>query len=154
MKQILAGFLILLLRVSAPAQSSGHLSIEECYTLSRQHYPLFKQTEVIVKSKEYSVDNIAKAWYPQVNLNGQATYQSDVTEIPIKLPNISIESPSKDQYKIYAEVNQTLYDGGISKQQKKLFENSEEIEKQKIDVELYKLKDRVNQLFFGILANR
>ncbi len=151
MKRILASCLILLVHTMVSAQSAIPLSIEECYRLSTQHYPLLKQTDVIMKSRDYSIDNLSKAWYPQVNLNGQASYQSDVTQIPIKLPNIYIETPSRDQYKVYAEVNQLLYDGGIGKQQKLLLENSEMIEAQKIEIELYKLKERINQLFFGIL---
>lgn len=151
MKRIIASCIILLAHTIASAQSSHPLSIEECYKLSRQHYPLLKQMDVIIKSREYSIDNISKAWYPQVNLNGQASYQSDVTQIPIKLPNIIIENPGRDQYRVYAEVTQSLYDGGISKQQKQLLENSTTIEAQKVDIELYKLKERITQLFFGIL---
>lgn len=151
MKRIIASCTVLLAHTIASAQSSHSLSIEECYRLSRHHYPLLKQTDVIIKSREYSIDNISKAWYPQVNLNGHASYQSDVTQIPIKLPNINIENPGRDQYKIFAEVSQSLYDGGISKQQKLLLKNSATIEAQKIEIELYKLKERITQLFFSIL---
>jgi outer membrane protein TolC len=142
---------LLLAYLATLAQPSGVLSIEECYKLAREHYPLVRQTEVLLKASEYSIDNISKSWYPQVNFNGQVSYQSDVTEIPIKLPNVYIESPSRDQYKAFAEITQSLYDAGISKQQKKIVENTEMVEQQKIEVELYKLKDRINQLFFGVL---
>jgi outer membrane protein TolC len=151
MKRILANCLVLPACLVALAQSPGRFTIDECYSLARQHYPLLKQTEVILKSKEYSIENISKGWFPQVNLNGQVSYQSDVTEIPVKLPNVTIEHPSRDQYKVYAEVTQSLYDGGISKQQKQLLETSEAVEQQKLEVEIYKLKDRINQLYFGIL---
>ncbi len=151
MKRILISCMILLAYITVPAQTSGALSIEECYKLASQHYPLIKQTAIISASTQYSIDNISKAWYPQVSMNGQASYQSDVTQIPIKLPNVYIETPSRDQYKIYAEINQSLYDGGISKQQKQLLVNTQMIEEQKIEIELYKIKERINQLFFGIL---
>ncbi|MEO5996288.1 MAG: TolC family protein [Chitinophagaceae bacterium] len=151
MKRILETCVLLSAYVAGAAQSSMPLTIEDCYATARQHYPLLKQTEVIAKSKEYSVENISKGWLPQVSFSGQVTYQSAVTEIPIKLPNIAIDNPSRDQYKIFAEVNQALFDGGISKQQKQLLETSEVIEQQKLEVEVYKLKDRINQLFFGIL---
>jgi outer membrane efflux protein len=58
---------------------------------------------------------------------------------------------SKDQYKIYAEANQLIYDGGVLKQQKKLQEANAIIDVQQLEVELYKLKDRINKLYFGIL---
>jgi outer membrane protein TolC len=76
---------LLLAYLATLAQPSGVLSIEECYKLAREHYPLVRQTEVLLKASEYSIDNISKSWYPQVNFNGQVSYQSDVTEIPIKL---------------------------------------------------------------------
>ena len=88
---------------------------------------------------------------PQFSINGQATYQSDVTEIPIKIPNTTIPSISKDQYKIYTEVDQTIFDGGIIKMQKQSIEANAAVEDQKLEVELYNLKERINQLFFGIL---
>jgi len=49
------------------------------------------------------------------------------------------------------EANQTVWDGGMTTSQKKIVKASAEVEKEKLEVELYTLKDRVNQLFFGIL---
>ncbi|WP_317897589.1 TolC family protein [Aurantibacillus circumpalustris] len=133
------------------AQINKVITLEECYSLAKQNYPLVKQRDLIHKSKEYSVQNISKGYFPQIAINGQATYQSEVTALPIKLPGVDVPSLSKDQYKIYGEINQPLYDGGMVKQQKRMQEASGVVEEQKLEVELYKLKERVNQLFFGIL---
>ena len=138
---------------SLPAQSNRTLTIEECYQLAMQNYPLVKQRELIAKSKEYSVKNIANGFLPQINFAGQASYQSAVTKIPIKIPGMDVPEISKDQYKIYGEASQWLYDGGLIKEQKKLQEANSAIEEQKLEVELYNLKQRINQLFFGILLN-
>jgi outer membrane protein TolC len=129
---------ILSLSFSLNAQTTDPLSLEDCYMLARQNYPLVKQQELIQKSKEYSIENISKSYLPQFAINGQATYQSEVTEIPIKLPNTTIPSLSKDQYKIYAEVNQTLFDGGTKKLQKQSVEAGAAVDQQKLEVELYK----------------
>ncbi len=142
---------ILSLAFTINAQTSELLSLEDCYTRARQNYPLVNQQDLIQKSKEYSIENISKGYLPQFVVNGQATYQSEVTEIPIKLPNTTIPSLSKDQYKIYAEVNQAVFDGGIKKLQKQSVEAGAEVDQQKLEVELYKLKERINQLFFRIL---
>ena len=142
---------ILGLAFSANAQTPNPITLEECYNLARQNYPLVKQQELIQKSKEYSIENISKAYLPQLAINGQATYQSEVTEIPVKLPNTIIPALSKDQYKIYAEVNQTVFDGGVKRLQKQSIDADAAVDQQKIEVELYKLKERINQLFFGIL---
>ena len=88
---------------------------------------------------------------PQISFSGQVTYQSDVTQIPIQLPGLDFQAPGKDQYKLFAEATQTLYDGGLIRQQQQAQEARAAVEGQQLEVELYKLKDRVNQLFFGTL---
>jgi outer membrane protein TolC len=151
MKRILYTISLLAFALSMNAQTSTPLTIKECYNLARANYPLVKQQELIAKSKQYSVENASKGYLPQVSINGQATYQSDVTEFPVRVPGIETPSFSKDQYKIYGEVNQTIYDGGTIKHQKESIEASSAIEAQQLEVQLYTVKDRVNQLFFGIL---
>ncbi len=151
MKQLFLIAIILTLSFIAAAQTNSTLSLEDCYTLARQNYPLIKQKDLIQKTKEYAVENILKGYLPQFVINGQATYQSDVTEIPIKLPNTTIPTINKDQYKIYAEVNQTVFDGGVKRLQKQAVEADAAVDQQQLEVDLYKLNERVNQLFFGIL---
>ena len=125
------------------------LSLDSCYALAKNNYPLIKKHELITKSKDYLLENIAKGSLPQINIAGQASYQSDVTTFPKSIPGVPVLS--KDQYKIYAEVNQPIYDGGIIKEQKRIQEANSVVEEQQLEVELYKLKDRINQLYFGIL---
>jgi outer membrane protein TolC len=133
------------------AQSAGGLTINDCYTLARQNYPLIKQRELIAKTADYTIENISKGYLPQLNVNGQATYQSAVTNIPIKVPGINIPTLSKDQYKVYGEIDQVVYDGGEISQQKQLQKTNAAIQQQQLEAQLYELKSRVNQLFFGIL---
>jgi outer membrane protein TolC len=144
------GFLILLSNL-AVAQIDARLSIDSCYQYAKKNYPLIKQQELIEKTKQYSIDNATKGYLPQLAVNGQATYQSDVTQIPISLPNMTVPTLSKDQYKIYAEINQPLTDVTVINQQKQLIRDNAAVEGEKLEVELYKLKERINQLFFGIL---
>lgn len=127
------------------------ISIEQCYTLAEQNYPLIKQRDLISKSKDFSIMNANRSRLPQFSINGQATYQSEVTQLPIKIPGNDIPTISKDQYKIYGEVNQTLVDGGTTKVQRETLEANALLEEEKLATDLYKLRERVNQLFFGIL---
>ena len=141
-------YLFLLYCFSMNAQT---LTLQQCYQLARENYPLIKRNDLLAKSKDYTVENASKAWLPQINILGQATYQSDVTQLPIKLPNATVEPLSKDQYKVFADINQTIFDGGMIYNQKKIAELQSQTEIQKNEVELEKLKDRINQLFFGII---
>lgn len=143
--------ILLLAPVITQAQEKSRLSLEEAYHLAQQHYPIIKQRELLKQTADISIDNLAKGFLPQFSLGGQATYQSDVTQIKIPVPGISITPLSKDQYKVLADVNQLIYDGGIVKQQKNIQQLNEAAEQQKIEVELYKLKERINQLYLGVL---
>jgi outer membrane protein TolC len=133
------------------AQEITHLSLEQANQLARQNYPMIKQKDLVKQTANLNIENLNKGFLPQFSISGQASYQSDVTQINIPLPGFKIEPPGKDQYKILADVSQLVYDGGVIKQQNELQQLNSEVEQQKVEVELYKLKERVNQLYLGIL---
>lgn len=136
---------------SIEAQTVNSITLTECYTKSRENYPMIRQMELIKESKEFVLSNLLKGYLPQFGIYGQASYQSAVTALPIRLEAFSMPPIDKDQYKIYGELNQVIYDGGVIRQQKKTQETGTVIEEQKLEVELYKLKERINQIYFGIL---
>lgn len=127
------------------------ITLEQCYQWSRENYPLIKKQELIKKAEQYTTENALKGWLPQVNITAQATYQNDVTQFPVKLPNVNVEPLSKDQYKVFADVSQTIYDGGNIRNQKNLAKIQSKVQNIQTEVELDKLKERINQLYFGIL---
>ncbi len=144
--------LLLIGLLTAIASSSfAQLTLEQCQEMAKKNYPLIKQKELITQTKEFSVANAHSGYLPQFALYAQATYQSDVTRVPIDLPGLTIKPLSKDQYKVYGEVNQTLLDGGTIRQNAAVAETNSQVQSQQLDVELYKIRDRVNQLFFGVL---
>jgi outer membrane protein TolC len=130
-----------------PVLAQEPLTLQQCYELATKNYPLIKQRELINRSGAYSVENAGKGYLPQLSFSGQATYQSEVVHIP--LPG----SPelSKDQYKVQAEITQNIYDGGSIRYQRQLERATTATRQQQLTVNLYAVKDRVNQLFFGIL---
>ena len=142
----------LLLNFQLKAQETA--TLEEVQELAKNNYPLIKRNGLIEKTKAYTLENIAKEWLPQINVVGQATYQNEVTQLPFVLPNSSVEPLSKDQYKVYADIQQTVYDGGLISNQKKLAKIQSETEIQKNEVELDQLEERINQIYFGILQSQ
>ena len=145
-------FLLLFFAANVMAQP---LSIDSCYAKARRNYPLIQQFGLIEKSKSYSLDNVSKGYLPQIIVAGQATYQSDVTQ-PVLNSSIpgganAFETISKDQYKLYGEVVQPITDLFTLSNQKDLVDINAGVEAQKIEVELYRLRERIDQLFFGML---
>lgn len=143
--------LLLLVPVVAMGQNNSGLSLAGAYELARQHYPLIKQQDLVKQTGNLNINNLGKAFLPQASISVQATYQSAVTQVNIPIPGIKIDPMNKDQYKILADINQLIYDGGMVKQQQNVQRLTDDVEQQKIEVELYKVKDRINQLFLGVL---
>lgn len=133
------------------AQTESVLSLDSCFELAKQNYPLVKQYDLIEKTKEYSLANAQKAYLPQFHVSGQASYQSEVTQIPVSLPGMDIPNISKEQYKLYTEASQSITDLFTLKDQKEYINVNSELETQKTAVELYKLRERMYKLYFGIL---
>lgn len=141
---------LLLLPLAMLAQDAA-VSLDSCYVWAQRNYPLVRRAELIAQTREYSLENIAKGYLPQVSLNAQATYQSDVTRISIPIPNMNITPLSKDQYKATLDVNQTLYDGGTMAAQKSAQVAASALDSAALRKDLFLLRERVNQLFFGAL---
>jgi len=133
------------------AQDSILLTLEQVQQLARDNYPLLRQKPVLDSILRLQVKNTNSAYLPQAELNGQATYQSAVTEIPFKVPGVSIPEFAKDQYKATIDVKQLLYDGGTTREQRELQAVQQQTEQQRIEVELYKVKQQVTQTYFNAL---
>jgi outer membrane protein TolC len=134
-----------------PAQERQILSLREAFDLAEKQYPLTGQKALVRQTESLTLQNLNTGYLPQVTLNGQATYQSDVTRVSIPLPGVKIPEQPKDQYRALADVSQLLYDGGIIRGQKELQRLNSEVEEGRVNVELHGLKARVNQLYFSIL---
>jgi outer membrane protein TolC len=156
MKQYMKQFYlvgILLTGMAVNAQNAIY-TLEKCYALARQNYPLIKKHDLIARSSRYSIENAGKGWLPQFSLGGQATYQSETVDFQKVIgggPGLLIPPLSKDQYKIQAEVDQNIYDGGKIKNEKDMIRVNEASQQQSLEVSLYQLDDRINQLYFSIL---
>lgn len=150
-RKIVCRFVMIISILMIARQSVMSLTLDSCQILARKNYPLLRQYALIEKVKEYTVENAGKGFLPQLIIAGQATYQSEVTKVPISLPNMSIPELSKDQYKLYGEVSQPLTDLKTVSDQRNVVMTNATVEVQKVEVELYKLKERINNLYFGIL---
>lgn len=146
-------YLLLLLPFMGFAQEA--LTLEDCYRLARDHYPTIQKLDLIAKSEDYTLANANKAYLPQISITGQASYQSETIDfsesigrlpLPISLPKVS-----KDQYKVVGEVSQLLYNGGATRAQKQLIKAQSAVQTQAVETQLYALKQRVSNLYFGVL---
>ena len=155
MKRIILSILFAGFSASVFAQ----MTLETCQELAREHYPEVKQYDLIRLTEQYDLSNAARAWLPQLSLSAQATWQNEVPEFPEALSGmlsragVTIPGLKKDQYKVGIELNQTIWDGGKSNADKRLARTEAAEQRAMTDVDLYTLKKRVNELYFGILLH-
>ena len=157
MKNILVTILIIASSLASYNARAQEISLEECRQKAVLESPLSQQFELLKKNKELKTENIGKNYLPKLDLNAQASYQSDVTRVPLELPpqfDVSIPAPDKDQYRIALDVSQVIYDGGTTGYQKDLEEIDYSIQREELELELYQLKQRVNHVYFGIMMLR
>lgn len=134
------------------------ISLEECYTLARNNYPLVRQYELTEAMSRYSFENAAMGYVPQISVGAQATLQSDVTEFPeafnnlLALAGVDMKGLSHDQYKVQLDISQTIWDGGYSKAQREAVKAQAEVSRLTLDKDIDALKTRINQMYFGILV--
>ena len=149
-------FFLTLFAVVCTAASSGQ-SLEECRHLAREHYPEIRQYDLIALTEHYNLSNAARAWIPQVTLSAQVSYQSATPTYPeafntiLQANGVEMAGVSKDQYKVAVDVSQHIWDGGKSKADKAIAEAEAEEQRSRVDVSLYDLQSRVDNLYFGIL---
>lgn len=140
---------IAFLLVITASNAQQILSLEDCYALAYKNYPLAKQTGLLQQKSTYEIDALNKGKLPKIDMNAQATYQSAVTGLPVPLPNVI--PMNKDQYRATLDVNQLLYNGGIIDANARLKEAQTKTQQQQVEVNLYQIKTKINQLYFSVL---
>ncbi|MFD2915755.1 TolC family protein [Psychroserpens luteus] len=141
--------IILIFIITLPSVAQQSITLEECYNLVTANYPLAKQSQLLDAQNKLDKAIISTSKLPQFSLDAQATYQSDVIEIPI--PNANIEPLNKDQYRATLSVNQLIYNGGLTDASLNLKSTQLKTKQKQIEVNLYQLKQQINQLYFSVL---
>ena len=149
--------LAILLTLSVSLGLAAQVTIEQCVNLAQENYPLIKKYDLLNSLNEINLSDINKSWLPQINVYAQGNVQNATPSFPDRLSGMlkqmgtDISGLNEWQYKIGADLNQTIWDGGSSKARREI-ERTQHAEKQAaLDVQLYAVKERVESLFFGIL---
>lgn len=141
--------IILIILTTLPSVAQQGITLEECYLLVAENHPLANQSQLYEAQNKLDADVISTSKLPQLSLDAQATYQSDVIEIPIQ--NANIESLNKDQYRATVSVNQLIYNSGITNASLQVKSAQLKTKQKQVEVSLYQLKQQINQLYFSIL---
>lgn len=132
-------------------------TIEECVRLAQDNYPIIKKYELMNVTKEIDLSEINKSWLPRICIYGQATGQNIVPSFPKSLTGVleqmgqDVKGLGKIQYKAGVDLSQTIWDGGASGVRRDIARAQETTRNAALDVELYAVRERVENLYFAIL---
>lgn len=155
--RIMKPFATLTIALLAALACNAQISIDYCLSRARENYPLIKKYDIVGQTEAISLSDINKGWLPQIGLFAQTTVQSSVSAFPDALKTMldktgtSAAGMSKFQYKTGVELNQTIWDGGHSKAQRTIQRAMTAQNEAALEVEMYAIRERVENIFFGIL---
>ncbi len=140
--------------------SAAHaISIEECFRLAKENYPMIKQYSLTEELSDYSFKNASLVtWVPQLTLSGQFTYQDKVVAFPSSMMNlfnqfgVDMKGMTKDQYKVQLQLNQMIWDGGYAKAQREAIRAEEDVSLLQLNAQIDAILEQVSSMYFGILT--
>ena len=142
-----------ILTTTTVAAQQPAVTLDECTAAAMKNHPLAAQNEIYEQTNNLQQRNIDNGKLPQLNVNGQATYQNEVIELPYKIPGIQSPEIPKAQYKLSLDANQLIYGGGSITAHGIIEDYSRQINQLNNEAELYKIRERINQLYFNILLS-
>lgn len=150
-------FTLLSLLLSVSLYGSADVTLDYCLSKAEKNYPDIKKYGLLDNSLELNLAEINRGWLPCIGVSAQGNVQNIVPVFPDVLQNMlaqngyGLKGMNRLQYKIAAELNQTIWDGGNSKARRAVERASSAEAKATIDVELYAIRTQVESVFFGIL---
>lgn len=133
-----------------PLALRAQLTLDSCRQKAHDNYPMIKQYALINRSRDYTIGNIGKAWLPQVNAMAGAAAYTDMLDIPAQARMLTGETKNWTAGAMIS-LQQQIYDGGQTAAQKNTARAETEVSRRNVDVSMYAVNDRIEQLFFGIL---
>lgn len=136
--------------LTTPLALHAQLTLDSCRQKAHDNYPMVRQYALLDRSRDYTLNNIGKAWLPQVSATGGAAAFTDLLDMPTQAKTLSGNTKNWTAGAMVG-LQQQIYDGGQTKAKKDIAQAETEVNRRNVDVSMYAVNDRVEQLFFGIL---
>lgn len=130
------------------------VTLQDCWLGAREQLPVLQNGQLLSKLDSLEQLVLKVAYLPQLNAKAQVSWQSDVPSMDMPIPNIVIDEPSKEQYKVYLEVNQLIWDGGRTKSLKTMRKIETQLSQAETDEVFYGFKQRVVSLYFALMLSQ
>jgi len=130
------------------------LSLEYCYNRIEQTYPLVDQLKMEEQISELNRRVIRTGNLPQLTVTGQVSYQSEIPEVDIPIPNAQSVTMSKDQYSVSLDIAQKIFDGGRIRKREDIADAQSRENRSETEIDLFVVRQQLNRVYFSILLSK
>lgn len=128
------------------------MTLQQLIQKAEQSYPATTQKEYVkalgIRNERILNNNL----YPQINVTGQASYQSEVTKFDI--PGSTFPVLPKDNYNIGIDLRFPLTEFAVVKTTRKLEQAKTDLGINQLDVELQRIREKLTNVFGNILLQQ
>ncbi|MBS4056123.1 MAG: TolC family protein [Bacteroidales bacterium] len=149
---ILIALLITIPVAEAQQSPPRILAMDQLIDSAMMHFPISEKKALIQQSRDMKVENIRSTYLPSALLNGQASYQSDVTKINVPIPGFSAPQIAKDWYKLNLDISQMIYDGGYTRVMSEVEQKDMRMQTTEVEQAEQEWRDKVAKLYFRALT--
>lgn len=138
--------------------AQGNLCLDSCLQWAIENYPLVEQLQLIDRSRDYNIRNINTNYILHANITAFGGYIEglpDFSAMGMDMGAMGSVTPQVDidPWRIagMVQVEQPIWDGGRIENQKKIVRAEAEVNKSAVEIKIAELKDKVSEIYFGIL---
>lgn len=126
--------------------AQGSLCLDSCLQWAVDNYPLVEQLQLIDRSRDYNLKNINTGYILHANITAFGGYIEGI-------PDLSGMGMEVDPWRFAGilQVEQPIWDGGRLENRKKIARAEAEVNKSTVEIKIAELKDKVSEIYFGIL---
>ena len=149
---VLLPFLLLSIATIAPVHAQDTLRLPALQRAAVERDPRAAQYELLARQADLRLRNLSSERLPQLSATGEATYQSEVTRIPIALPGAEVPEPPKERLEVALLADWLIYDGGAIGAQRDVERAQLTAARARLAAELEPVRAEVNEAFFAALS--
>ncbi|HEX6590280.1 MAG TPA: TolC family protein [Longimicrobiales bacterium] len=136
----------------APLSAQDTLQLSGLQREAIERDPRAAQYALLERQAELRMRNLSAERLPQLSATGEATYQSEVTRIPIAVPGGEAPEPPKDRLEVALLADWLFYDGGGVASRSDVERARLAAARAQLAAELEPVRAEVNRSFFSALA--
>jgi outer membrane protein TolC len=154
MKKIILATTALMLSLAVFPQKT--VTLWQCYDSAATATPLAGERALYTDMSALRDRNLSSAWLPALDLNGNFVYNSDILDIKqiygqLPIPPDVIPTIPHEQYRAAFDVNQVIWDGGVTRSARAVEQVVNELNMQQNEADVYRLREQVNNYYFSVL---